>query len=31
MSTSVGGIRIVLKMFQRELRSRESKEALRSM
>ena len=31
MSTSVGGISIVLRMFQRELRSRESKTALRSI
>ena len=31
ISTSVGGMPIVLRMFQRELRSRESKAALRLM
>ena len=31
ISTSFGGMPIVLRMFQRELRSRESKAALRSM
>ena len=31
MSTKGGGIPIVLRMFQRELRSRESKAVLRSM
>ena len=31
MSTSFGGIPIVLRMFQRELRSRQSKADLRSM
>ena len=31
ISTSFGGMLIVLRMFQRELRSRESKAALRSM
>ena len=31
MSTSFGGIPIALRMFQRELRSRESKAALRSI
>ena len=31
MSTSFGGIPIVLRMFQRELRSRDSKAALRSV